>query len=258
MHNSKLLELIKAFDSRERKQLIAFVHCYNRSDSYSIVLLEYILKVAPNFESKRLSKEKVFKTVFPQKPDYNDLVMRRCMSRLFQLCEEYIIYLNIQSNKHIREIELLNFYEDRQLDSHFKNTLQSWRKKSKKEELVDDLHFFYEFQIDKELLADHFAQNDRVNKPKLEETSYNLDSFFLMNKLKVCCSSITYQTLSNTEYELPMMKEALTYLKRKWKDCSPIVQAYYFALLSLIDEGEENHFRSLKEILFSFINEFFT
>jgi len=46
MHNSKLIELIKTFDKKERKQLAKFVRFHNKSDGQPILLLEYILKVA--------------------------------------------------------------------------------------------------------------------------------------------------------------------------------------------------------------------
>lgn len=111
MHNSKLLDLIKTFDSKEQRQLLKFVRFSNKGDGNTIVLLEHILKGAPEFKSPKLKKEMIFKKVYPKKSAYNDVVLRRCMSRLFYLCEDYIVYLKGQQDERARQLALMQYYE---------------------------------------------------------------------------------------------------------------------------------------------------
>lgn len=256
MHNSKLIELIATFETKERNQLLKFVRFHNKNDGQSILLLEYIIKVAPAFNSARLEKQKVFKALFPKRSTYDDVAVRRSMSRLFTLCEDFIIYRHSQNDERHRQVELMKFYGDQKLDRHFGTVLKSWRKNAQKELLINDSYFLNEFQVEREIAGYSYRKQDRTVKPNLEQVAHHLNAFFLMNTLKIFCTNITYQILNNTEYDLPFMEEVLLYLKKHWENCPAIVQAYYFSLLTLVDGEEENHFRLLKKILLTAINQF--
>lgn len=255
MHDSKLLELIKNLEAKEFKQLSKFIRFTNKNDNQTIVLLDHILRIAPKFDSKRLGKEKIFEVVFPNQ-DYNDVLLRRCMSRLLKLCEDYIVYNRVKSNPRQRQIELMTFYGEKKLERHFSGTLRAWKQKVQKNPVIDHAFFFNDFLVEKEISKHIFRQQDRTVEPNLQQISNSLDAFYLMHKLKICCTSLNYQTLSNTEYELPLLDELLVYFERNKSTQHPIVQAYYFALLCLKEGENEEHFQNLRTTLFENLSTF--
>lgn len=250
MHKSKLLEIIQALDERDYKPLLKFVNSNNKSEGQTTLLLKHILKSGSDFKSKKLTKEKTFKVVFPDK-EYNDVLMRRCMSRLFQMCEDYVVSSRVLENKQRRKLELLTFYGEKKLDRHFSNLLRNWKQGQLSDTIIDDLFFFREFLVEKEVSMHIFRQQDRTAEPNLQQISNNLDAFYLIHKLKVCCASISYQTLSKKKYDLPLLEELLVYLSKNESELHPLVQAYYYALMALKSQEGEVNFYKLKHILFA-------
>lgn len=141
MYSSKLLNLIRTFNEKEQSQLLKFVRFNNKSNGYNIVLLEQILKESPYFTSEKLKKEEVFKQVYPKKTKYNDVVLRRCMSRLFYLCEDFVVHLKVQEDERVKQLYLMEYYEENKMEQHFGGVLRKWKHKEEGKVAVGDRFF---------------------------------------------------------------------------------------------------------------------
>ena len=73
----------------------------------------------PEFEEKNIEKAKVYKKLFPSKK-YAENKLSKIMSELTKIIEEYIITRQSKSNELSNKIQLLRFYNERNLEKHYK------------------------------------------------------------------------------------------------------------------------------------------
>jgi len=250
MQGSKLLDLLAILNRVELEDLRNHIHYQNRSENKSVLLLDYIFQFKEDFTKPALEKSVAYSEVFKGKK-YNDTSMRKCMSRLFDLCENYIAGSEVLRDEKRQQIALMAFYRERNLAKHYKGVLRNWQHSQAQPHSVDLVFFYNEFLVEREISKNIFQKQDRAAEPNLQQISQSLDNFYLMHKLKICCSSINYQLLSNTQYELPLMDELVAYLKKNEAKQPPIVCAYFYALLTLVESDNEMHFRKLSTLLFA-------
>lgn len=252
MRDSKLLDVLRNLDAKEIKQLSKFVRSpIHNSNQTTTDLLDYILKVSPNYDSSRLEKHIVFAELFPTM-DYNDTYMRRLMSDLFKVCEEFIAWLRFQDNKEAQQLELLSFYREKKLDKHF-NTILRKLKKNSEVRPIDEKFYYTAFQIEREIALNIGRRKDRGMEPNLQLISDKLDAYYLLLKLKSCCSIVNHQQLTKKDYELPLLEEILEHLNKKDYNHLPLVKFYQYTLLSLLEGKDKSHFINLRRVLLDHI-----
>lgn len=120
MKNAKLIDLLKSFTKEEIKELAEFViHAKAKDNTYSQRLFSYLFKYHPLYEEKFIQKERVFKKLILGKK-YDENKLSKIMSELTKLIEEYIITKQSKSNILSNKIQLLSFYNERNLEKHYK------------------------------------------------------------------------------------------------------------------------------------------
>ena len=116
MHQSRLLTLIGALNKEEIRWLRKFVRSpFYNSNEHIITLFEYIRKYYPNLEHTKLSKEIVYRHLFPRTA--LDLTrLRLLMHRLAVLTEDFMIAMRIRKDTWTRkELLLSEFWQARPL-----------------------------------------------------------------------------------------------------------------------------------------------
>lgn len=98
MHNSKLISLLKSFSKAEFKEFEKFVASPFHSRGRNLLpLFKFIKKFYPEFSHKHLEIRYVFKTLYPD-VNYNMLVMRKLISELEKMGENYLVQINMRNN----------------------------------------------------------------------------------------------------------------------------------------------------------------
>ena len=255
MKDSKLLDIIRNLTAKELKQLSKFVQSpIHNSNQVVIDLLDHILKVSPSKQSSLLDKHIVFAKLFPN-TKYNDTYMRRVMSDLFKVCEEFVAWSRYQENKEFQQLELLRFYREKKLDKHFSAILRKLKKDESEAESLDDHYFYNAFLTEREVSLHIGNRKDRSVEPNLQLISDNLDAFYLILKLKICCSIVHYQSLTKADYHLPLLEELLNHLDKTDYHHLPLVEFYHHTLQSLRDEDNPTHFLNLRRVLFDHLDQ---
>jgi len=138
-------------------------------------------------------------------------------------------------------------YRRRGLVKHFEGAHRAARRAQQKQ--MHDLGYFYhQYRI--ELEEDGFREqlHERRTSTNLQEVSDNLDIFYIVNKLQQSCAIYSYQNVYKQEYDIHMVDAVLAHLKHKKYD-EPLINLYYYGLLSLRDHENEEHFFQLKALL---------
>ena len=96
MQNSSLTRVLKNFSKDEFKSFGKFVHSpYFNTSEATILLFEEMKKFYPLFAKKDFTRENLFHAVYGDK-DYRDELLRKLISNLIKLSEEFIFINNIK------------------------------------------------------------------------------------------------------------------------------------------------------------------
>lgn len=249
MNSSKLISLLKTFSNKELKALKKFVESPFHNEQMNVTqLYQYIYEGAPQFNEKYLLKEKAWNRLYP-KEKFKDIRLRRVMSDLLKICQDFVAWQMYKKNTIQVQTNLLKYYRIHQLPKQFNTVISDIEKHEKKNPKQDIWHHFHKLQVSNEITSHISQQHIRTTEPNLQEISDNLDAFYLINKLKCCCSIFNYQNLALAEYKVPMIREVLDHLSKKDYSHIPLVVIYHKSLLTLLDPDEPLHFQELKETL---------
>lgn len=120
MKNAKLIDVLKSFTKEEIKALTTYVEYVKvKENTFVQQLFFFLIKYHPEFEEKNIEKAKVYKKLFPSKK-YAENKLSKIMSELTKIIEEYIITRQSKSNELSNKIQLLRFYNERNLEKHYK------------------------------------------------------------------------------------------------------------------------------------------
>ena len=76
-----------------------------------------------------------------------------------------------------------------------------------------------------------------------------LEEFYLFNKLKYYCHAINQKNIVKTDFQILYQDEILKNLKAGYYKNNPGVMIYYHTLLLLLEEGESDNYKQLKNLL---------
>mgnify|MGYP001175231361 CR=1 FL=1 len=147
MYNSKLLEVFKKFDETKINNFSQYINIYkSKRENATIKLFELIHSEFPNFESKKLEKNRAHKYLFSAK-SYDEKRMLNIMSDLLKMTEEFIAFLYAKNNQLENQFYLLQFYLENDLTKFFDATYKQTQELiAKMPEDMDLLAFNYKLE----------------------------------------------------------------------------------------------------------------
>lgn len=119
MQKAKIVEILKAFTKAEMLDLTVFINrnkAIENTHTHKLFIL--LNKNYPFFTDKNINKEKVFKKLFGGKK-FDDNKLSKIMSELTKLIEEFIVMLQLKTNRFQHKLELLKFYNERNLEKYY-------------------------------------------------------------------------------------------------------------------------------------------
>lgn len=245
MEDSKLIELLKTFSAKELREFNEFVQSpFFNKNSELIRFYEHLRTLAPAFSSPKVTKEAVFKALYP-KQKYDDKQLNYLNNFLLKLAEQYIAYSRFKGNELLERYQLLEAYNQRNLDKHYQFIYNQTNK------LLDEWpnrnHEFYQLQY---LLADisnrHFLkQQIRRYDDRLQLAGDYLDQYYLASKLKYCCEMLDRKMSIAAEYEVRFANVISQLVENNPEMVTPPIAIYHTLLNMLMDMGNADHFNKL-------------
>ncbi len=182
MYNSKLLDVFRKFDETKVNNFSQYINIYkSKRENATIKLFELINNEFPNFESKKLEKNKAHKYLFPSKP-YDEKRMLNIMSDLLRITEEFIAFNYAKQNQLENQYYLLQFYLENDLTKFFESTYKSTKEIIAREpENTELLSFKYKL----EWLYIQYQTKYNTRYANLQEVYNTLSDFTTSQKLKL-------------------------------------------------------------------------
>ena len=95
------------------------------------------------------------------------------------------------------------------------------------------------------------AKQERSTNKNLLQTLSALYIYYLVTKLRYCAAMLHYQEFLSLEGEIGLINEILAHCSGGRYDNVPLIKAYYYTVMSLIEPDQESHFECMKDILFA-------
>lgn len=260
MHNSKIIELLQQLDSRTLTRFGEYVASpYFNKHKETTILCNYLLKEAPQFKRpNKLSKERVFKNIFPNHPFHNKN-FHRLTSSLLQLLHNFLIDDAWQTKKNKRAVVLLEQLRKYKLEKHYRSTAKQYQKQIQSQLLNKSEYKESQYKFYKELDLLFVEQGGRAYNENLQLSNDFLDQFFILEKLKMACDMANRNKVIQADYQWSLMNDIKEHLQQNQAFFSPIIQIYYtiFQMLTSVNEDQtEEIYNELKGLLKSHADSF--
>jgi hypothetical protein len=247
MLSSQLMQLVKSLtkhDLREMRKVVRSPYFNQREDV--ILLYDFIEKNIATSKAD-FSKEKVFKTIFPNKK-YDDTYLRQIMSYLYKIIQNYLITEGVLQDDMSSTLHLLQAYQKKNIDKLIEKQIEQSIYFIENQQLKNALFHYSKYNIRIEEY-EYFRNKNRSGELHLQSLSDELDYFYLSERLRQSCILFAHQTHTKQHYNQPFIESIVTILEKIIDNVPISVSVYFYTYKTLVEPENEQHFQYLKKII---------
>jgi hypothetical protein len=253
MTDTKFFRLLSSLSTYERKRLRRYLCSpLHNEDKTFIALFDIVLPYLSE-DSKPLSRETIARKLFPKKKMGNQ-DYARLFSNFARRIEGFMALEKYYSQPVREYTDLLESLNERHLDKYFPDMFQYLTKLHERETARSGDYYLDTFRIEALQHAHLEAKQQRSTNKNIIETLNALDIYYLVTKLRYCAAMLHYQEFLSLQGEVALIHEILAHCAEGRYDSVPLLRAYYYTVMSLIEPNTESHFESMKGIIFSNID----
>lgn len=252
MHRTKLIETLRALDTRERTRWRQYVQAdFFNKHKHVRALAGIILDYAPDFSHEQLEKRFTYSRVFGSDAPYDELKFNNLISDLYELLLGFLGYLQYESEPLEGQFHRLNALLDRNLDAMAGSVLSKTRLLLDRipEQTARRQQFELRWWEAAEMLDSRQAR--RIAGEHLHRQASAIDVAFVLEKLRLGAAQLSRQGLAVVQSEeRPNWLEEI----RRWcvdarfLSQLPAVQVY-LAVLDLLEHPSPDTFAAITDLL---------
>ncbi|HLP53340.1 MAG TPA: hypothetical protein VK154_20775 [Chitinophagales bacterium] len=245
--DSNLFQLFSSLSPYEVKELDKAVRSpfFNYRDE-EIRLYDYLLKTKKR-NTAAITADEAIKYVYPkQKADLAKL--RHVMTYLTRIIHRYLAIAEMESTGEQKKLLQARTLRKRNLSKQFLADYNVAEQYFENEAPLSPELYYYRFQLHTEYYI-HSITNRRAQNHDLQQLSADLDSFYIIQKLKHACNLLSYKNVFKLEHSENMMEETMALIEKKKMLGNPLVNLLYHNYLCLSEPDNETYFVQLKDLL---------
>ena len=245
MTTLKVKELIDVLSPNEVRSFRLYLKSplYNSSESLSN-LFELLLG------TESISKNVLFVRMFGEVP-YNDKKMRYLFSDLTSHLEKFLSLLEFEKDSEEESLYRQKSLSERNVKKAYSFTMI---KSSAKENSEKARSFMNKYRSEEIAHLFNARQHSRLAQLNYTGLLKSLDQFYFVRKLQLQCELINLKNVLNKQFEVILIDPICEYLVSNSFLSSPLIEVYYYILISLKGNKEES-FDAYEKII-SITNEF--
>lgn len=244
MQNSKLWLVFSSLEKSELSQVKKYLQSpfLNQREDLPI-FLEFLCRC----EEIPPTSQEVWQAVCPglsySSPNFN-----RLCSRLLKQIESFLS-LTATPKPQSSPLKLTNAYRAKRLDQLAGSALQNAKKRHQKAPIQDAHWHLNHFLIAEKIYSLGISSQQRTGQTtNLLEASEALDNWFIIEKLKLACSLLASQQLTNSETQLEFLEEIFHKMEKR-PQLPPTLSLYWHAFLLLTPPQQQDQFRAFRREL---------
>ncbi len=250
MIKSKLIRIYTCLDSIELEAFHKWLKSPLHNHDPKLTALFSFINSRRILSKVSINKKRVFKHLFPNEK-YNDLKLRRLMSKGIKNLEDFVHFWMSKKNTIERQKNITSFLSTRNRP-HLAQ--QQWLKGQK--ELHQSPHktheyYYHAYQIEQE----HFKQTALQSRMRATNLQAILDNFsiaFMTENLRYACVAISHKNLYKTTYNIPFLEAILHLVNQMPYATIPAIQLYHQAYMALTIPDNSDYFECLKNNLLKY------
>lgn len=249
MINSKLVQILQTFDSKQRRALEDFVASpYFNKQAGLLQFYRYLKKLAAKgFPPEKLNRKELFHKAFPHQA-YDEKQLNYLSSQLSKLIERFISISGFEEAGILSDYFQLQYCIDNRLEKHYQFGMKTAQKKLAHNKPGDEQYFYQQYLL-ADLREKHFSSlKERRYDTGLQESADYFDQYYLFKKLYHLCAMLDRQHVVTPAYDTHFIED-IQRMVQHLPFASPAIQTLEQLLLSLKNPGEPRHFRQLRELL---------
>ena len=248
MEKSKLIQLLKTFDTKELRAFKDFVASpfFNKNQEL-VDFYAYLKKQAPQFKATALRPAKVYAKLFPTQP-FDEKHVHYLMSFLLKLAEQFLGIQQHLQQPTLHQCHTLRTLVERSLDKHYHYNLTRTEKALSSYCSKDANWFWQDYQVAEIRYQQFLRKNVRRYDSSLQDAADRLDTWYLLTKLKYSCEMLAQQKAIAAHYQLSLIEECIKYLTQH-PPTEPLIAIYFQLLRMHLHPEEVQHFHHLKQLI---------
>lgn len=243
MFENRLYQLLEHLSEKSLTEITHYLDSPKIKNN-ELTKLFGILKGNLATAKSKLTKVKVFKMIYPN-CEYNDQKWRLLNSQLLKRIENYLVISQSIKESPRYHLDLLQFYKEINLKSHYESQLKRTIKYCNKRVIQDAYHHDQLVYLEDE--KSNFLLGQKRNQLlNIQETLNQTDIAFLIKKLKFACSALAHQSVFKIDYDMGLLESALKYMSQIELEKYPALDMYYtcYNMLSAPDDVQIfDHYR---------------
>jgi hypothetical protein len=243
MDNHKLFILIKSFTPREQVQFSQFLSSGFLPANKNVIKLNQLIA-----SGKEITKENIYKKVFGDGA-YDDKKLRYLFTDLNDAAETFLSISGFLEDKKLRSAFLVRNLAERNCVKSYNGVVREFQEQTDSEDVRDADYFYFRYYLEHIQLSLEIERQKRTESTNIERVLDNLDKFYLIRKLQLCCEVYNVKNVLSINYKAFLLDEILSYLSRNRYEETPAITIYYQILMTLMESENEEHFRRLRELL---------
>jgi len=233
---SLAFQLLKTFSEKEMENLSHFISCgcFN-TDRYVVYLLKYLRQYSLKQAAFDVDNQvKTYDNIFPHLPapqgklTKNQVsLLNRKMNDLLRLAERFLSIKALEKNEACRDELLYPTLLKREQFLLFNRHIRKEQKLLNKQAIKDERYYQQAYQMQLNTL-NYLNQNNRLREEdNLAALEYNLDVYYLMNKLSLHLTAWSLKKKSGKkDYDFSPMEAAQSLLDLPQYATPPLMQLY--------------------------------
>lgn len=266
MHSTKAVQVLQAFSPEEMKKFRDFINSpYHNTNKSVIKLFEALRKEYPEFDEKKISKEKLYPKIFGSKP-YNEQVMKNLSSELLGLELKFLtVDKYLTQNYYDQEVDLLSQLRVKKLDAVFNKKWKELEKELADSTLMIHPLFYHLHRIETEKTKFHIARDEqRLIAGKVLKTGEYLIYYFLTEISRITIDMHSNVHSFNVVYDNDLVHKfigsfnfdaVIQHINENDYEYKDMLTLYYYRLMAVLYDKDDDYY-TFKDLLYKHLHMF--
>jgi len=249
MENSKLLDLLRSFSTREWRRFGDFLRSpyFNRSET-PMLLFDWLEKQIRN-GVPLLERSVAFSVIYPALP-YNDAQMNQALTQLLRLAEQFVGQLQFEQDDFFPDYFAIQALAERNLEKNYRFRLEKKRSTLYAAPLQNARYFLESYWLEDIVAYRRVEQAGVQYNEDIQRAADSLDNFYLATKLRYTLFMLTSEKMLAVPYRLALAQEINVFIaSHPAQHRAPLVHAYHLIYQLLTKEDGQAEFVELRDSL---------
>jgi hypothetical protein len=265
--DTKLTEILKTFSKQEMRSFGKFVKSpFFKTGRDVNALYNYLQKNHPDFKKEFLSKEKIFKEIYPCK-EFNKKRIINDMFELTKMAEEFLVQLAVHKNIQDKSRYLMGELKERKLHPQLLKKIKEFEKSTDNKIELSERSFLNGWFINM-MKAEYYFEERNYDKLLYYRIKYsdNLFMLFFKDYLSLKRDLMIFRNVYNTASDDDIVNKALeesllienlvNALDKSGFKYNQLLITQYLAFKTVNEPDNEIYYYKLKDLILKHFEEF--